>query len=118
MLLRLLHNKKGQVVSAEYVMVFFLIASVLTSMTVYVKRALQARIYCAETTMATMVADAAEEPVYFEYEPYYTEVTTDNTQANHTIKRLMVGGNFSKAINETRTSNSTSTVLDPSFADH
>ncbi len=67
---------KAQIVS-EYVLTFFLIIAVVAGMSVYVRRAIQARIHEARNTMITMVNEQkdffylGDKQVFLEYEPYY-----------------------------------------------
>ena len=115
MRLRYLKNKKGQVVTAEYVMVFFLVVTVMMTMTVYIKRALQARVFAARNTMAEMVAKKTKAEVYYEYEPYNTQSDANVFRGEATTKHLKNGA-FSKDINSSTNVTSKAQVLDPSFA--
>ncbi len=105
-------NKKGQVVSAEYVMVFFLIITTMTSMSIYIRRALQARVFDARQTMADMVADGANVHVTYEYEPYYTDSQTNVARLDYTEKKLD-GFDANKVLNSSTGVSVRSNVLTP-----
>lgn len=95
-MLRYLKTNRAQAVSGEYVLVFFLVVGMMTAMTVYFKRAVQARIYDARNTMLNMVLIRAKKTGYYpgnlqtEYEPYYdaNRVSTIVRKVNMQTKLL------------------------------
>ena len=84
-------RKKGQAVTAEYVVLIALISVAITAMTVYVRRTLQARIGDADRYMITTAANASGINVLYEYEPYYKRQTS-NTDAEKTTTYTTAGG--------------------------
>ncbi len=93
---RYLKTNRAQAVSGEYVLVFFLVVGMMTAMTFYFKRAVQARIYDARNTMFNTVLIRAKKTGYYtgnllaEYEPYYdvNRVSTIVRKANIQTKLL------------------------------
>lgn len=70
----------GQAVFSEYVMILFIVIAVLTSLSIYVRRGLQARLHAARNYAIYLVnknCDAncqnASGNVDYEYEPYYLQ---------------------------------------------
>lgn len=75
-----LRKNQGQSIIVQYVLTFFMVVAVITVMSVYVQRALQARIRGARNYAVISVNRAASDsrvvnlvgnPRYAEYEPYY-----------------------------------------------
>ena len=107
-MLKFLRNNKAQAVSGEYVMVIFLMMAVMISMTIYFKRAVQARIHDARDYM---VFKAAEETMnyfngsfYLEYEPYYANTSAIVNRFMDDQTSLLGGGSsgiFRKDYDET-----------------
>lgn len=104
---KLLKNKKAQAATSEYVLGFFLVVAVVTAMTMYFKRAVQANIRGARTAMLRTVVNRTGS--YFTgeimggYEPYY--VNTDSIVSRDADDRteLLEGattGIFRKTIDE------------------
>ena len=104
---RLLKKKqtrnKAQVIS-EYAGIVVLVIIVLSTMTMYIKRALQARIRDTFEVAMTDIKDAYEDSYTGEalipstvnlfYEPYYTNVTSDVTRDLSETRFLRLGGDF------------------------
>lgn len=92
----------------EYVLVFLLVMGMITAMTVYFKRAVQARIYDARKSMMRTVANLAGD--YYnnvflqrEYEPYYGNTVSTVIRQESTTTNLLPGattGIFRKTVNE------------------
>ena len=114
---------KAQVIS-EYAILFFLVIAVLTAMTGYLRRVLQARIWDARNTMLNTLAnvyysDPGNPTSYnmtYEYEPYYTETSSTNTNDSVSTERLSAGGTtgvFNKDFTTTITGQTLSQQLPP-----
>ena len=75
------NNKKAQVITGEYVLVLFILLGIMTAMTIYLRRGIQARIYDARHAAIEVVQDSTQgyltSNLYHEYEPYYTESETN-----------------------------------------
>ncbi|MBN1870028.1 MAG: hypothetical protein JW847_05580 [Candidatus Omnitrophica bacterium] len=106
-MLRALKNRNAQAVMGEYVVVIFLVMAVLMAMTMYFKRALQARIHDARDYMVTEVrarsAGSFNGDLYREYEPYYTNTLSNVARAIEFETRLLPSGSsgiFQKIFNE------------------
>ena len=70
-------SKGGQAISAEYILVIFIVLGMMAASTIYFRRAMQARIHDARETMLNIVFtrvgnDDYAGNLYREYEPYYT----------------------------------------------
>jgi hypothetical protein len=90
----LVMNKKGQAILSEYVMVFFVVIAAAVAMTLFVQRALEARIHDARDFMIDSVTNSGAcdanclnaagltgNQIPYEYEPYYS-VAISNSQQN------------------------------------
>ncbi|MCK5260181.1 MAG: hypothetical protein KAJ70_03885 [Candidatus Omnitrophica bacterium] len=106
-MLKALKNTKAQAVTEEYTIVIFMVMAVLTVMTVYFKRVVQARIHDARDYMVTEVRARTDGiytgNLYREYEPYYGN--TSGTVSRATDSETMVqpgasSGIFRKVYNE------------------
>lgn len=87
----------------EYVLLFFLAVGVITAMTVYFKRAVQARIFDARNTMLNTVVlragssgyytvDELKSNVLIGYEPYYGNTVARTTYNVDETINLTAGG--------------------------
>jgi len=122
-MLRALKNRNAQAVMGEYVVVIFLVMAVLTGMTVYFKRAVQARIYDARNYMIGEVrvrtAGLFNGNLYKEYEPYYANVASTLYRTMDDRTTLMSSGPaassgiFRKVYNEETAARSNSLTLPP-----
>ena len=110
-MLRILRNRKAQN-TAEYAILFAVVVGAFTSMQIYVKRGLNARIKDGintipfivtgqETTAATVVAkmfnSTSGSSSLKQYEPYYVrggavDMTSDNSQGTETGTVTEAGG--------------------------
>ena len=126
-----LKNKKGQGMAAEYVITFFLVLAVVSSMSVYLRRSLQGRVRDSYNFMMQSVLDgyAASErlPQYTDgipvwYEPYYA-LTSANRFINSTeTRRGFASPGFTSGIAEkeydtTTSLRAVSNQLAPAYAD-
>jgi len=79
-MLKRICNQRAQVVAGEYVLVFFIVASAIGAITVYFRRAMQAKIYDARAALVNMVEERTAEyyngDIFQEYEPYYVDKKT------------------------------------------
>ncbi|MCA9398114.1 MAG: hypothetical protein KC618_00065 [Candidatus Omnitrophica bacterium] len=94
---RSLKNKKAQAVSGEYVLLFFLVIGMMTAMSIYFRRTIQARIYDANGTMFNIVKDRTTGlnivgNLYTEYEPYYANTQSIVERNTATTEELFQGG--------------------------
>lgn len=117
---RNLKNKRAQAVMGEYLLVIFLVISVVVAMTIYFKRAIQARVHDARDYMVGEVRDRTageyDGNLYKEYEPYYTNRSTLIARDSTETKRLLGGatsGIFRKSVNEATSVQSTSETAPP-----
>ena len=89
-------NRKGQAILSEYVMVFFIVMGMITFMTVYFKRAVQAGYFQAQNYMVDTVYDRADTyyigNFYPQYVPYYTNEITDMEISTYSSEHLLGGG--------------------------
>ncbi len=122
MLLRILKNKDGQGVAAEYAILFFIVVAVIVSMTTYIKRTLQGRIHDARNYMYTQVNTIYRSAPFYPnailpsgYEPYYVKTRTDKDEGTTTSQSdtPWAGheGRFSTGISSVSGSGTTSNVL-------
>jgi hypothetical protein len=115
-------RNKAQIIG-EYAITIAVVVSVLTAMTIYVRRTLQARVYDTEQTMVNVVdmmsrgISGGSISIKEEYEPYYGDSHSDVNQDIDENTELLPGGTtgiFRKTVNAETTSHTTSTQLPPS----
>lgn len=108
-MIRFLKNRHGQAVSSEYVVVFLIVITVMSSMTIYFRRVIQARIRDAGHSMVDTVVERAgpyyngDQTILRAYEPYYSNVISIITTEVDNKSRLLSGatsGIFEKEIDE------------------
>jgi hypothetical protein len=80
-----LKNHRGQATVMEYVMMFFLVSALMAAMSLYVKRAVQARMRDARRYMVLQVnavytGNIALGNLTLGYEPYYLDSVTYRSQ--------------------------------------
>ena len=112
---------KAQVLS-EYAISLVFVLITLSAMGVYVRRALQARIYAAKKGTFDIVRDAYVGPgtIAPEYEPYYANVDSLASRGLSEEKNLSAGGTtgiFKKNFESTTEIDSRSQQAPPSDAD-
>lgn len=129
-MLKRFKNKKAQANVGEYVLVFFLIIGMVTAMTVYVKRSLQARLYDARNLIKNMdkISDGTKIKttpmlgnIVIAYEPYYTVTEMNRVSTVEEKKDLSSYGSakvgfFNKDINEQTSVQSISETVSSVFA--
>ena len=109
-MLKTLRNTKAQAVMGEYVIVIFLVMAVMTSMTIYFKRAVQARIHDARDYMVTEVRERTAGiytgNLYREYEPYYsnTSATVFKVTDHETMVQSGASSGIFRKVYDERTS--------------
>jgi hypothetical protein len=92
-MLKGLKNSRGQSVSGEYVMVFFLALGAIAAMSVFFQRTLQGRIRDARNSMVGIVrAYNYQGNIGYEYEPYYTDTDSNIQRRSSVDSRLLSGG--------------------------
>ena len=109
-MLKIIRNNKAQVLFGQYVLVFFLIVAAATGMSIYFKRAIQARIHDATLVSARAVIDGVPRElyvgnVYTQYEPYYLNTASDIGQDSLAKEKLFPSvdrhtGIFKKTIDD------------------
>lgn len=106
-MLRNLNNRRAQAVLGEYLLVIFMVLGVITAMTVYFKRAVQARLHDARDYMVNDVrqrtAGSYDGELYLHYEPYYTNTDAIVTRDTTHTTRILPGassGIFTKVYDE------------------
>ncbi len=97
-MLKYLKTNKAQAVMGEYVLVFFVVMGMATAMTIYFKRAVQARIFDARNTMFNIVVNRAQGyysgniyAISFEYEPYYGNTVSTIARRENATTELLPG---------------------------
>lgn len=124
------NNNSAQAIMGEYVLIFFIVLGMIVGMSVYFRRALQARIYDAHNSLGSEVfyrVNAAynalnEEfngSIYIEYEPYY--VNTESIVSRDTSEKRELGagptaGIFTKTTKEKTDALTVSVTLPPKDA--
>ena len=97
---KILANRNGQGSVVQYSLTFFLVVAIVTTMSVFVRRAVQGKIFDGKNFMFNIVGD-----VYFnselnfrggglaiEYEPYYLERDTQRVVDSTGVERGIVSG--------------------------
>lgn len=95
-MLRILKNKRAQAVIGEYVLVFFIAIGVITAMSTYFQRVIQARIYDSRDAMVnltrTQSAGFFNGNIFFHYEPYYQNTDSETYRSLVSRTSLVEGG--------------------------
>lgn len=107
-MLKNLSNRQAQAVMGEYVLVIFMVLAVIVAMTVYFKRAIQARLHDARDYMVNDVRQRTvgsyNGELYLHYEPYYTNTIATVARDASSTTLILPGassGIFRKVIDET-----------------
>lgn len=107
-MLKNLSNRQAQAVMGEYVLVIFMVLAVIVAMTVYFKRAIQARLHDARDYMVNDVRQRTvgsySGELYLHYEPYYTNTIATVARDASSTTLILPGassGIFRKVIDET-----------------
>lgn len=111
--MKILSNQRGQALIIQYALTFFVVVAFATAMTVYVRRALQARVHGAQNYVLaeaeTVLVDPANNLVgnlYKQYEPYYVKTSAKRSLQSEVEESMWpVGktGLYGKIGNETTT---------------
>ena len=135
-MLRKMNGRKGQANFGEYVLILFLVVGAASAMSVYLRRAVQARIRDAGHFVSTSAASTANyigqipDPdvfggftgnVYYQYEPYYLNTaSTINSRTTQTDRlESSIGttsGIFTKDIDEETSTQTESVTAAPGLA--
>jgi len=91
-MLRIVKNKKAQSLASEYVLVFFIAVGVISAMTIFIKRSLQARIYGAHQYMTNTIRDNFVPDYNGLYDPYYLEKEAEIAHSATVTDRIMGDG--------------------------
>lgn len=126
-MLKNINNKNAQTIATEYAMVFFVVIGMVVGMTVYFKRAVQARIRDAHNSVILTVKNRigtlhTGNKVYVQYEPYYRNTSTlidrDSSDTTQVLPSLpLSSGIFRKTFDQETTSISISNTLPSVNAD-
>ena len=113
-----LRGNKGQSISSEYVLVFFLVVSMMTAMTIYFRRVIQARIKDARFSMVDTVRDRTLDlysgnTLLRIYEPYYIDTTSNTRTQIEDVERLTTAGQYEKNYSELRWMQSVANTASP-----
>jgi len=108
MMSRRTKNERGQAILGEYGIVILLVVASIVAMTIYFKRAVQARIHDARDYMVTEARSRAggdyDGPLYLHYEPYYTNTASTVLRSSDETTGLLPGessGVYRKTFSET-----------------
>lgn len=122
-MLRFLNNKRAQAPLGEYLLVLLLVATVITAMSLYFRRLLQAKIRDAGQAVFVTVNDYAGgyynnlyDNLYYAYDPYYLNATTIREIDSERTTKIKGGGStgvFTQSINETTKSQIKSITAPP-----
>jgi len=110
-MLRRFYGRKGQGVSAEYVLLIALVSIAIVGMTVYVRRTLQGRYRDANREVYRRASAALNNAVQIEYEPYYVNTTTDTDASSFLEERALEDGSVNRNDGLDRRSNTVSTQM-------
>ncbi|MEI6437121.1 MAG: hypothetical protein WCO69_00050 [Candidatus Omnitrophota bacterium] len=97
-MLKNFRSKKGQAVSGEYVLAAILMVGALSVMTVYLRRAFQARVYDGQRKIMADASAALGTKVRAEYEPYYTMTSSRTNSSKADRSRGIAGGEINRTM--------------------
>jgi hypothetical protein len=116
----MIKNRRGQAVFSEYVLLMFIVVGMVTAMTVYFRRTLQARIQASRNMMVKYVDGATGGDFagngLVEYEPYYGSTSTTSEMSSASTDQLFVRGASEKIINERKSIRMVSETAPPKDA--
>jgi len=119
-------NNRAQSVMGEYVLTFFLVVAFMTSMTLYLKRALQSYVREARLEMGDVIENRTfgfyRGNIITQYEPYYINSAASVDRRLSSSDGLLPSpgfatGIYSKTFDESTTTQSRSETLPPQLAD-
>ena len=120
---KFLKNNRAQVVSAENILVLFVVLGVMSVMTVYFKRAIQARVHDARDAVLSSIDSSTQGyyggPLYYDYEPYYTNAESESYRSSTAKVDLLPGvhtGIFRKKFSDVSAAQTKSTTAPPKDA--
>jgi uncharacterized protein (UPF0333 family) len=123
-MLRILKNTRAQASSSEYVLLVGIVVTAMITMTVYFRRAVQARIWAAEHSMiATAICRTGPHHRYnsgdwgnwyTHYEPYYLNTASMITR-NDSMASALTSSNFTKTYNTYTSVETNSDTASPRF---
>ncbi len=92
-MIRVLREIKGQSIAGEYAVLFVIVVTAMIAMGVFIKRSVQAR-WLDMRKYVVLTANAVVDgyyngPLYYEYEPYYTNTISDTKRAMMVEQRLI-----------------------------
>ena len=127
---KLLRQNKGQGISVQYSTTFFLVVAVVASMTIYIKRGLQARIHDARNYIFMTVNEVYSNSsinivgdLRYEYEPYYANRETiqsiDSIRKDYLFESLptATSGVYLQELDQTTSVRDKSSQAPPSAAE-
>jgi hypothetical protein len=116
-MLRKLRNRNAQSIMSEYVLLFFIVFAAVGAMSVYFKRAIQARMLGARNTMGDVIRARAggTEPSVIRkfYEPYYLESSADVSRDEEVKTGHFQGGGTRVEVNMSTGISSNSVTAPP-----
>ena len=119
-MIRKIKHNRAQILG-EYALILILAVVVLTTMTIYVRRVLQSRMYDARKYMMSVVKSAPHNGILkMEYEPYYTQTNAITDQSQDATADLLGGGHtgiYRKIFDDVTSVESNSIQLPPVNAD-
>jgi cell envelope opacity-associated protein A len=116
LMLRHINNKRAQAALGEYAVAILLVITALTTISVYFRRAIQARMYDARNYMGKQATANAVVGASTEYEPYYTDTKATTKTSTNSKTEILAGGTsglFRKTINNSTDVNAVSKTLPP-----
>lgn len=130
-MLKRVRGKSAQVMSSEYVLIFFLILGMITAMSIYFRRTVQGRVFSATNFMLgnirnelakELTEDEFAGNLYAQYEPYYLDTESSVTRRADDRSELkesfgLSSGIFHKDIYQTTAVKTNSITAPPRSAD-
>jgi hypothetical protein len=111
------HSCKGQIVTGEYVVLVLTVLAVIAGMTIYLKRALQARMNGADIAIVTAARSALGcNEIAIEYEPYYLKTESQAVSSSVQVDTSRSLSNSLKILNTERYVTTQSIQLAPGYA--
>ncbi len=113
-----LRGCRAQSVSGEYLLIFFLVVAVISSMTIYAQRALQARFRDVRLAAVAIIRNSYQGTIYTHYEPYYANTISTNDRELYRKNEIFgagggITGVFTQTLDEVTASEATSLQLPP-----
>ncbi len=116
-----LKKNRAQATLTEYMVMIFIVVGVMTSMSTFIKRALQGRIYDARNFSVNLIKEQTEGkydgPIYYAYEPYYANSSSLIDSKESTTSKLYRGGNSIREFDSDIITTTQSETAPPKMAD-